>query len=213
MTETTPIRVMLVDDHAVVRQGLAFYLQTFQDIELVAEAISGEEAIRVCGEMAPNVILMDLVMPGMGGIEAIKTIKQRYPQVQIIALTSMNEEDVVRSALKAGAIGYMLKDVSMSELNAGVRAAFQGKSTLSSGAAQTLITATISSPLPDYQLTERELEVLKLMVEGLKNPEIADRLYISRSTVKYHVSSILSKLSVAGRTEAVALAVQQNLVK
>lgn len=213
MAQLPSIRVMLVDDHALVRQGLSFYLRTFDNIELVGEAATGEDAIRMIGELRPDIILMDILMPGMGGVEAISAIKQRHSAVQIIALTSINEEQTIRAALKAGAISYILKDVNMDELKASIIAAFQGKPTLSTGATQTLIEATIQPPPHDYDLTVREREVLKLMVDGLNNPEIADRLFISRSTVKYHVSSILGKLGVNSRIEAVALAVENKLTK
>lgn len=206
------IRVLIVDDHAVVRSGLAAFLLAFEDLELVGEAASGPEALRIVEERSPDVVLMDLVMPEMDGATTTKRIRERFPHVQVIALTSFPEEDLVQTALQAGAISYLLKNVSADELANAIRAADIGRSTLAPEAAQALIHATTRPPEVGHDLTPREREVLVLMVEGLSNPEIAERLVVSRSTVKFHVSSILSKLDVNSRTEAVALALQQDLV-
>ena len=213
MTPSEPIRVMLVDDHAVVRSGLSAFLLAFDDLKLVAEASGGEEAVRICLQAKPDVVLMDLVMPGMDGAEATRAIRQKCPHIQVVALTSFKEEEVVQAALKAGAIGYLLKNVSADELAEAIRRAHAGKATLAPEAAQILIHSATEPPPPGHDLTEREREVLVLMVEGLSNPEIANRLIVSRSTVKFHVSSILSKLGVGSRTEAVALALQSHLLK
>ena len=214
MSENKAIRVMIVDDHAVVRSGLGAFLMVCDDLELVGEASSGEQAIRICDQAQPDVILMDLVMPGMDGAAATKAIREKCPEIQVIALTSFREQELVQGALQAGAIGYLLKNVSADELADAIRAAYSGRPTLAPEAAQVLIQASRNSQdLPKIELTGREREVLALMVKGMSNPEIAERMVVSRSTVKFHVSSILTKMGVASRTEAVAMALQNKLVK
>jgi NarL family two-component system response regulator LiaR len=203
---------MIVDDHAVVRSGLAAFLLAFDDLELVGEAGGGEEAVHLCTQVQPDVVLMDLVMPKMDGATATRAIRERCPQVQVIALTSFKEEELVQGVLQAGAISYLLKNVSADELVSAIRAAHAGRPILAPEAAQALIHAATHPPAPGQDLTPREREVLALMVAGLNNPDIAQRLVVSQSTVKFHVSSILSKLGAASRTEAVALAVQHHLV-
>jgi two-component system, NarL family, response regulator LiaR len=209
---SAPIRVMLVDDHTMVRRGLAAFLKVFDDLELAGEAESGEAAIQLCGEVMPDVVLMDMVMPDLDGAAATRLIRQQFPQVQVIALTSFKEGDLVKNALEAGAIGYLLKDVSAEELVQAIRAAHAGRATLSPEAAQALVETTNQPPVPGPDLTERELEVLGLLVEGLNNTQIAGRLSVSPSTIKSHVSNILSKLGVASRTEAVTLALRNRIV-
>ena len=213
MTQTNPIRVLLVDDHMVVRSGLSTVLSVYDDLKLVGEAGDGEEAIRLCERLQPDVVLMDLLMPKMDGVTAIKSIKTHWPKIQIIALTSFKEKEYVEGALKAGANGYLLKDVSAEELINAVRRAVAWQPSLSPEAAQVLIQNVNEPSLSHPNMTGRELEILTLMVEGLSNNEIAERLIVSQSTVKFHVSNILSKLGVTGRTEAVALALKHHLVK
>jgi len=203
---------MLVDDHAMVRKGLATFLKVFDDLELAGEAESGAAAIQLCGEVLPDVILMDMVMPDMDGATATRAIRQQFPHVQVIALTSFKEGDLIKNALEAGAIAYLLKDVSADDLVRAIRAAHAGRATLSPEAAQALVKTANQPPAPGLDLTEREREVLALMVEGLNNTQIAGRLTVSPSTIKSHVSNILSKLGVASRTEAVTLALRNRMV-
>lgn len=210
MDET--IRVMLVDDHDMVRRGLAAFLKAKTDLELVGEARDGREALQICERTQPDVILMDLLMPKMGGAEATQIILENFPGVHIIALTSFGEKELVQEALQAGAISYLLKNVSADDLAEAIRAAQAGRSTLAPEAFQALIEARSQPPSVGHDLTPREHEVLELLVEGLTNPEIAERLTVSRSTARAHVSHILSKLDVSNRAEAVALALKQGLV-
>jgi two-component system, NarL family, response regulator LiaR len=212
MSPSQPIRVMLVDDHTMVRRGLATFLKVYPDLEMVGEAGSGLEAIELCAAALPDVILMDLMMPDMDGATTTRLIRQKHPKVQVIALTSYKEQEIVQSALQAGAIGYLLKDVSAEELARAIRAAHAGRATLAPEAAQALVQAANQPPTPGQDLTERERAVLALMVEGLNNTQIAARLVVSPSTIKTHVSNILSKLGVASRSEAVALALRSGLV-
>lgn len=212
MTVSTPIRVLLVDDHAVVRSGLSAFLMSFDDLELVGEAANGAEALRLCAQTQPDVVLMDLVMPIMDGVAATRAIREQHPHIQVIVLTSFPEEDLVQGALRAGALSYLLKNISATELVAAIRAAHAGRPTLAPEATQALIHAASRPAVPGDDLTEREREVLALMVEGLHNQEIAERLVVSRSTIKSHVSNILSKLGVSSRAEAISLALRHRLV-
>ena len=212
MSSTNPIRVILVDDHAVVRSGLSAFLMVFDDLEYVGEASSGEEAIRLCKELRPDVVLMDLVMPGIDGAAATQAIREDCPETQVIALTSFKEQELVQGAMRAGAIGYLLKNVSADELVNAIREAHAGRPTLAPEAAHVLIYASQNPQSLGNDLTAREREILSLLVEGLSNPDIAEKLVVSRSTVKFHVSSILSKLGVSTRTQAVTLALQNKLV-
>jgi NarL family two-component system response regulator LiaR len=213
MASAVPIRVMLVDDHDMVRRGLAAFLMAKPDLQLVGEARDGQEALQLCGQIQPDVILMDLVMPELDGAEATKAIRERYPAVQIIALTSFQEKDLIRDVLEAGAIGFLLKNVTVDELAAAIRAAHTGQSTLAPEAIQALLQPPSSEPQkPDYDLTEREMEVLVLLVEGLNNREIGERLFVSRATAKAHVSHILDKMGVSNRAEAIAVALREQIV-
>jgi NarL family two-component system response regulator LiaR len=212
MSASQKIRVMLVDDHNVVRSGLATFLRAYDDLELVGEARNGVEAVNLCHRDKPDVILMDLMMPEMDGIAATRAILDDYPDVQIIAMTSFEEEELVHGVLAAGAISYLLKNVSSDELAAAIRAASLGRSTLAPEAAKALIQATRPAEQPLYDLTEREKEVLDLVVQGLSNQQIANALVISIATVKAHVSNILSKLQVSSRAEAIAYAIKHKLV-
>ncbi len=207
------IHVLIVDDHSMVRKGLMAYLGNRPDICVVGEARDGREAIEYCEQLHPDVMLMDLVMPEMGGVAATRTIHQRWPRVQVIALTSFQEKELVQDALQAGAIGYLLKNVTGDELYQAVCRAYIGRPTLAPEALQALIQPSGEENTLGKDLTRRELEVLALLVKGFSNPEIAERLVVSRATVKVHISSILSKLGVSKRAEAIALAIQHKLAK
>jgi NarL family two-component system response regulator LiaR len=206
---------MVVDDHAVVRSGLAAFLWAYDDLTLVGEAADGEEARRLCECVQPDVILMDLVMPRLDGATATQAIRKRHPNIQVIALTSFKDDELVQRALEAGAIGYLLKHVSGKELAAAIRTAHAGRPTLSPEATQALIHQAThpSGTALGHDLTARERDVLVLMVEGLNNVAIAARLRVSGSTVKFHVSNILSKLYASSRAAAVGVAVKHKLVE
>jgi NarL family two-component system response regulator LiaR len=212
MDETKPIKVMLVDDHSMVRRGLIAILKNESDLEVIAEARDGREAIEQCEVTQPDVILMDLVMPELGGVAATRMILERWPDIHILTLTSFQEKELVQEALQAGATGYLLKNVSGGELADAIRSTYAGKPTLAREAVESLIQAEAAEPPPGEDLTRRELEVLSHLVKGLSNPEIAGRLSVSRATVKSHVSNILSKLEVSNRAEAIALAIEHKLV-
>lgn len=212
MSNDEKIHVMIVDDHKVVRSGLSAFLMAYEDMVLVAEADSGERALALCNKHHPDVILMDLAMPKMNGVETTEAILKACPDIKVIALTSFKERELVEGVIKAGAIGYLLKNVEADELANAIRQAHVGKPTLAPEAAQILIQASRRPYKPGIDLTEREKEVLGLLVEGCTNPEIAEKLVVSKSTVKFHVSSILNKLQVSSRTEAVAKALQEKLL-
>lgn len=211
MTESDRIRVLIVDDHEMVRVGLSAFLLVHPDLHKVGEADGGEEAIHQCELTCPDVVLMDMVMPGMDGPTTIRAIRQVCPTTQIIALTSFKEQELVQEAVQAGALGFLYKNVSSEDLAQAIRAAHAGQPTMSPDALQVLMRGN-AQPKPGHDLTERERDVLALMAKGLNNLEIAERLVVSRSTVKVHVSNILAKLKVNSRTEAVVLAVEHKLV-
>jgi NarL family two-component system response regulator LiaR len=213
MAESNPIRVITVDDHAILRGGLKFLLLAFDDIELVGEARSGLEAVRLCDELQPDVILMDMMMPDMDGVATTRAIKEHSPDIQVLVLSSFSDHASVQQVMQAGAVGYLLKDVPMDELADGIRAAAAGKTVLAPEAAEALVRAAgPQAPQLGYDLTARQLEILALLVGGLTNNEIAERLVLSPYTVRNHVSEILSKLDTSTRTEAAALAMRLGLV-
>jgi NarL family two-component system response regulator LiaR len=212
MNTSQTIRVMLVDDHNVVRSGLATFLRAYDDLELVGEAKNGLEAVNLCHKHKPDIILMDLMMPEMNGIAATRAILADYPDIKIIAMTSFEDEELVHGVLAAGAISYLLKNVTSDELAKAIREAVSGRSTLSPEAARVLVQATRPKKQPLFDLTEREWEVMNLVVQGNSNQQIADAMVISIATVKAHISSILSKLQVSSRAEAIAFAIKNKLV-
>ncbi|MBX3013115.1 MAG: response regulator transcription factor [Caldilineaceae bacterium] len=201
---------MIVDDQFIVRSGLSSFITIYPDLAFVGEADNGADAVRICGELRPDIILMDLIMPKLNGVEATRQIIQQYPDTKILVLTSFKEDDLVEQVLQAGAIGYILKDISADELVMAIRNVYAGRPTLAPEAMRALLKPhppVVTLPFGEA-LTPREREVLELMIEGLSNPQIADRLILSLSTVKFHVSSILSKFQATTRTEAVTLALK-----
>jgi len=212
MSETEIIKVLIVDDHPIVRNGLEASLLAFKGLELFGKAKSGAEALALCQESTPDVILMDLVMPDMDGLETTRAILDRHPQVKIIVLTSFPEEDLVHRAIEAGAIGYLLKNVSISTLSNAIRSAYSGQSTLSPEATQALVQSRSKSHNLGDDLSTRERQVLALVVEGLSNEEIAEQLVISPFTVKNHVSACISKLGANNRTQAATIAIENGII-
>lgn len=211
MSKPKSIRIAIVDDHAMTRTGLRFFLNAYDDLELVGEATNSDEALALCQKLQPDVILMDMVMPGLNGVQTTRRIREQYPQIQVLALTSFEQDELVQEALQAGAIGYLLKNVSAQELAEAIRAAHQGQATLAQEVANAVVSMAHQKPNLGHDLTQRERQVLALLVEGLSNAQIAERLTISQATVKYHVRGILNKLGATSRTEAVSLAWQYDL--
>jgi DNA-binding NarL/FixJ family response regulator len=207
-----PIRLLLVDDHAVVRQGLRMFLKMDPDFEIIGEAVNGIQAVQMAHELKPDVVLMDLLMPGMNGVEATTIIRRELPDTEVIALTSVLEDSSVIGAVRAGAIGYLLKDTDAPELVKSIKAASEGQVQLSPKAAARLM-REIRAPESPEKLTEREAEVLRLLAQGKANKEIALILSIGEKTVKTHVSNILSKLGVASRTQAALYAASIGMVE
>jgi len=213
---TTKIKVMIVDDHGIVRQGLRTYLDLLEDINIVAEAENGLDALDKVKQFNPDIVLMDLVMPEMDGIEATHKICGSYPEVKVIVLTSFTEDEKVFAAIKAGAVGYLLKDISPPELAKAIQAVHSGESHLHPEITKKLMNQFVS-PKSDIEispdeLTAREMEVLQLIAQGLSNKELANKLTISEKTVKTHLSSIFSKLHLSDRTQAAIYALKHNLV-
>jgi len=211
------ITVMLVDDHALVRQGVRAFLDTQGDIAVVAEAKSGEEAVKLAAEHAPDVALMDLIMPGMDGVEATRRLVAQSPRTNVVMLTSYHDDEHVFPAIRAGALSYVLKEIGPDELADAVRKAAVGDATLHPRVAARVVRelhgGRRAEPNVFHELSDRELEVLKLIAEGISNAEIASRLYVSEKTVKSHVSNILSKLHLADRTQAAVYAWRQGVVR
>lgn len=215
MTKEKPIRVLIADDHPVVRRGLGSLINIKADMELVGEAADGVEAVEKARLLQPDVILLDLLMPRQGGLEAIKEIKQENAEARILVLTSFADDDKVFSAIKAGALGYLLKDSPPETLLQAIRDVYRGESSLHPTIARKLIRELNQPPadLPPTEepLTRREIEVLRLVARGLSNQEIAEKLVVSEGTVRIHVSNILSKLHLANRTQAALYALQEGL--
>jgi NarL family two-component system response regulator LiaR len=214
MSDSDLIRVFVADDHAIVRNGIAAVLELVPDIEVVGEAENGREAFHRVEQLQPDVILMDLVMPEMDGIEATRRIKDRHPEVRILVLTTFAGEDKIFPAIKAGALGYHLKDSRPEELVQAIRQVHRGESSLHPVIARKVLEElsrpSERPPTPD-PLTPREVEVLRLVAQGLENPEIAERLVITEATVRTHVSNITSKLHVASRTQAALYALREGI--
>jgi DNA-binding NarL/FixJ family response regulator len=206
-----PIRILIADDHSVVRQGLKMFLALDPELEVIGEAENGAEAVKLAGELQPDVVLMDLLMPVMDGITAIENIRATLPDIEVLAVTSVLEDTAVIRAIRAGAIGYMLKDTQADELCRAIKAAAAGQVQLSPEAASRLL-REVRAPESPEALTDRETDVLRLLARGLANKEIAQELSIGEKTVKTHVSHILSKLGVASRTQAALYAARVGLV-
>lgn len=211
MTER-PIRVLIVDDHFMVRDGLRLFVNVSQGMECMGEAASGEEAIRLCRLDPPDVVLMDLMLPGMDGVQATAAIRREWAEVRVVALTSFADQELVQRAVRAGATGYLLKNASMPQLAAAIRQAYAGRPTLSVEASEALMRATAEETPIGKDLTARECEVLQALGEGLTNAEVARRLTISESTARFHISNVYMKLGVGNRTEAVRLALRLKLI-
>ncbi len=215
-----PITILIVDDHEVVRKGIRAYLDTLADIKVLGEACSGEEAVSMVGDMIPDIVLMDLIMPGMDGVETTRKIKAVSPRTQVVVLTSYHEDAHIFPALKAGAISYILKDMKMDKLEEAIRKAAQGEVTLHPRIAARVLQnirgedgEQAEAPKWFSELTERELDVLKLIANGMTNSQIAAQLVISENTVKGHVSNILTKLHLGDRTQAAVYAWQSGIVQ
>jgi NarL family two-component system response regulator LiaR len=206
------IRVLVVDDHELLRSGVRLSLTAQEDIEIVGEADCGEQALAVAEKLQPDVVLMDLKMPGMGGVAATRALREARPDCRVLVLSSFHDPTLVREAMQAGASGYVVKDVSSDEVADAIRSAHEGRTHLASQAAEALIASIDQSPSLGSDLSDRQREVLSLIAKGHSNQEIAERLFLSPSTVRYHVSEILVKLGAANRAAASALAVKHGII-
>jgi NarL family two-component system response regulator LiaR len=215
MPSTDKTRLLIVDDHKVVRNGLRVFISLYDEIEVVGEAKNGQEALEQCATHQPDVVLMDMVMPVMDGPTATRLIREQFPEVQVLALTSFDEEEIVHRAIEAGAVGFLYKDVEEEELVGAIRSVREGRPALAPEAMQALMdrSAQQTESANIEPLTKRELEVLNLVAKGMTNPQIAEQLVISPSTVQFHVHNILGKLGVGTRTEAVTKAIQSKLIE
>ena len=210
--ESKNIRILIADDHSITRSGIKTLISVYDDLTLVGEAANGAEAITMCDEVSPDVILMDINMPVIDGIEATVKIREKYPNIKIIALTSYVDKKLVKDILKAGAISYIIKNISPDELVKTIRDAYLGKTTFSSEASKVVVEELTNPSQERFNLTGKEHEVLKLLSKGSSNKDIAKELFISNHTVKFHISNILNKLGAVSRTEAVFVATKNNLV-
>lgn len=211
MSQPQPIRVLVVDDHQLAQKGMDFFLAAFPDLELVGAANDGADALLMCERLLPDVVLMDVKMPGQDGIATTRQICSRFPEMRVIMLSSFDDAATVREALKAGARGYLLKSISPLELAQAVRAVYHGRSAMSPEATDALVQAARGPEAVTAELTPREREVLRLLMRGCSNQRIAEELMVSRATVKFHMASIMTKLGVTSRAEAIATAYQRGL--
>lgn len=205
------IRLVLADDQIRIHEAVTLALRDADDIRLVGQAATGEQAIALCSQLLPDLVMMDVLMPGLGGVEATRQIHQRHPHIKILVMSALQDDETVRAMLANGAVGYILKDALAQDLPATLRAAYAGSMIFSQPITQSLLNQA-NTTSQDFRLTEREMEVLRLMAEGLNNNEIAARLFISMSTVKFHITNILGKMGVQTRPEAIVLAAKNNLV-
>ncbi len=213
MSGEEKIKILLVDDHDMVRQGLIVLLRTFDDFEVVGETGDARKSVTLCAELQPDVVLMDILMPHMNGVAATKLIHERFPYIRIIALTSTTERNLIEDMFKAGAMSYIIKTGSIDEVAAAIRASVQGTAMLAPEVTDVLLTNIHRAPQFGYDLSKQELKVLALLVEGLNNREIANRMVVSQSTVKAHIGSIFSKLNTNSRTKAIAIAVRNHILE
>lgn len=212
MKKSKVIRILIADDHSITRSGLKTILSVYDDLSLVGEAKNGVEAIDMCNKVNPDIVLMDLDMPVMDGVTAIIKIRKKYPDIKIIALTSFVDKQLVRDALNAGAISYIIKNISPNELTDVIRDSFYGKTTLAPEATKAVVEELKNPSIEKFNLTIQEYKILELLAKGSSNKEMAKKLFISNNTVKFHISNILNKLGATSRTEAAFIATKNNLI-